>query len=134
MPLGALPEAEVAGQALALGPESQIVILERLGAADARPVSLSRHIFPAAPGLQDALRENPSITAALAAIGIADFVRGWTRVSARLPNARESRLLRMARTDPLLACEAMNVTQTGVPTEFGLSCYPALRVQLVFEP
>ena len=132
--LGELPEAEAAGQALALGPEANVVFLERLGTADARPVAVSRHIFPAAPGLQDALRGNASITAALAAVGIADFIRSWTRVSARSPNAREARLLRMARTDPLLACEALNVTQAGQPTEFGLSCYPALRVQLVFEP
>jgi GntR family phosphonate transport system transcriptional regulator len=82
----------------------------------------------------DALRANASITAALAAIGIADFIRSWTRVSARSPGAREARLLRMARTDPLLACEALNVTQAGAPTEFGVSCYPAPRVQLIFEP
>jgi GntR family phosphonate transport system transcriptional regulator len=97
-------------------------------------VALSRHIFQAAPGLQEALRANASITAALAAIGIADFVRSWTRVSARSPSAREARLLRMARTDPLLACESLNKTQAGAPTEFGISCYPAPRVQLIFEP
>jgi GntR family phosphonate transport system transcriptional regulator len=132
--LGELPEAEAAGQALALGPEENVVILERLGSADARPVALSRHIFPAAPGLPEALRENASITAALASIGITDFIRCWTRVSARTPNAREARLLRMARTDPVLACEALNTTQAGLPTEFGLACYPAPRVQLIFEP
>jgi GntR family phosphonate transport system transcriptional regulator len=132
--LGELPEAEAAGPALAVGPEANVVLLERLGTADARPIALSRHIFPAAPGLMDALRANASITAALAAIGIADFIRSWTRVSARSPGAREARLLRMARTDPLLACEALNVTQAGAPTEFGVSCYPAPRVQLIFEP
>jgi len=134
IPLGGLPEAEAAGQALALGPEANVVLLERLGTADARPVALSRHIFPAAPGLAEALRANASITAALAAIGIADFIRSWTRVGARAPNAREARLLRMARTDPVLACESLIVTQAGAPTEFGLSCYPAPRVQLIFEP
>jgi GntR family phosphonate transport system transcriptional regulator len=132
--LGELPEAEAAGQALALGPEANVVILERLGSADARPIALSRHIFSPAPGLLDALRANAAITAALASIGITDFIRSWTRVSARAPNAREARLLRMARTDPLLACEALNTTQAGVPTEFGTACYPAPRVQLIFEP
>ena len=132
--LGDLPEAEAAGQALALGAAANVVILERLGSADARPVALSRHIFPAATGLQEALRANASITAALACIGVIDFIRRWTRVSSRSPNAREARLLRMARTDPVLACEALNVTLAGVPTEFGLSCYPAPRVQLIFEP
>jgi GntR family phosphonate transport system transcriptional regulator len=131
-----LPEAEAAGAALALGPDDKVVILERLGAADDRPVALSRHIFPASryPGLLAALRENASITAALASIGVPDFTRSWTRVCARMPDAREARLLRMARTDPVLACESVNAAGPGELVEFGATCYPAPRVQLVFEP
>jgi GntR family phosphonate transport system transcriptional regulator len=39
----------------------------------------------------------------------------------------------MARTDPLLATETLNATESGQRTEFGMTCYPAPRVQLVFE-
>jgi GntR family phosphonate transport system transcriptional regulator len=133
--LAELPEAEAAGAALELAAGAAVVLLERLGSADGRPVSLSRHIFPSAayPGLLVALRENASITAALAAVGVPDFTRLWTRVCARTPDAREARLLRMARTDALLACEALNATEAGALVEFGASCYPAPRVQLVFE-
>jgi GntR family phosphonate transport system transcriptional regulator len=133
--LGDLPEAEAAGAALGLTGADRIVLLERLGAADERPVALARHIFPAAlaSGLMEALRDKTSITAALASVGVADFVRRWTRVCARLPDAREARLLRMARSDAVLACESLNVTDAGRPVEFGNTCYPAPRVQLVFE-
>jgi GntR family phosphonate transport system transcriptional regulator len=133
--LGELPEGEAAGAALGLGAEDRIVLLERLGTADERPVALSRHIFPAglAPGLAAALRTEGSITAALASVGIADFLRSWTRVCARLPDAREGRLLRMARTDAILVCESLNVTESGRKVEFGNTIYPAPRVQLVFE-
>jgi GntR family transcriptional regulator, phosphonate transport system regulatory protein len=133
--LSELPEAETAGAALQLAPDAMVILLERVGSADDRPLSLSRHIFSSAayPGLLVALRENASITAALAAVGVADFTRLWTRVCARTPDVREARLLRMARTDALLACEALNATEGGALVEFGASCYPAPRVQLVFE-
>lgn len=134
--LGELPEVEAAGLALGLKPDDAVILLERLGSADDRPVALSRHIFPALahPGLLAALQENASITAALAAVGVQDFTRRWTRVCARMPDAREARFLRMARTDALLACETLNATEAGELVEFGATCYPAPRVQLVFEP
>jgi GntR family phosphonate transport system transcriptional regulator len=133
VPLGELPEAEAAALALGLAMSDDVILLERLGAADDRPVALARHIFPAAAGLLEALRGNSSITAALASVGVADYERRWTRVSARLPDAREARLLRMARTDALLACESFNAAADGRAVEFGATVYPAPRVQLVFE-
>jgi GntR family transcriptional regulator, phosphonate transport system regulatory protein len=133
LPLAELSEAEAAGEALGLGAQDQVVLLERLGSADDRPVAVSRHIFPTSPGLIAALRANSSITAALAQVGVPDYFRRWTKVCARLPDAREAKLLRMAHTDPLLACETLNETEAGQRTEFGISCYPAPRVQLVFE-
>jgi GntR family phosphonate transport system transcriptional regulator len=133
VPLSALPEVQAAAEALGLAPGETVIVLERLGAADDRPVALSRHIFPDQAGLLAALRDNGSITAALAAVGVAAYERRWTRVSARLPDAREARLLRMARTDALLACESFNAAADGRPVEFGATLYPAPRVQLVFE-
>ncbi|OYV36043.1 MAG: phosphonate metabolism transcriptional regulator PhnF [Rhodospirillales bacterium 20-64-7] len=134
--LSELPEAEPAAAALGLDAADEVVLLERLGLADARPVALSRHIFPAKryPGLLAALQGQTSITAALESVGVADYTRRWTRVCARMPDLREARLLRMARTDALLACETLNTTEAGVTVEFGATCYPAPRVQLVFEP
>ena len=131
--LADLPEAAAAGEALGLRPKDPVVLLERLGSADERPVAFSRHIFPALPGLVAALRANSSITAALQQVGVPDYCRCWTKVCARLPDTREAKLLRMARTDPLLACETLNATESGQFTEYGVSCYPAPRVQLVFE-
>jgi GntR family transcriptional regulator, phosphonate transport system regulatory protein len=133
--LGELDEGEAAAAALELGAEARVVVLDRLGSADERPISLGRHIFPAAPypELMQALREHGSITAALKAVGVQDYTRRWTRVCARMPDAREARLLRMARTDALLACETLNATESGALVEFGVGRYPAPRVQLVFE-
>jgi GntR family phosphonate transport system transcriptional regulator len=133
--LETLPEAQTVADALQIALSDEVIMLERIGTADAIPLSLTRHIFPSArlPGLLGALRGHGSITAALASIGVGDYTRRWTRVCARLPDAREARLLRMVRTDALLACENLNVSEDGLLLEFGSSRYPAPRVQLVFE-
>ena len=115
---------------------SRVVLLERLGLADDRPVSLSQHFFPVARlrGIFDALQEAPTITEALKAVGVSDYLRQVTRVTARLPNAAEADLLRMPRNRPLLVTENVNVDRAGMVVEFGVSRYPTPRVQIVFEP
>jgi len=115
---------------------SRVVLLERLGFADDRPVSLSQHYFPTARlrGILDALRSSPTITEALKSVGVTDYLRQITRVTARLPKAEEAELLRMPRNRPLLVTENVNVDRAGMVVEFGLSRYPTPRVQIVFEP
>jgi GntR family phosphonate transport system transcriptional regulator len=115
---------------------SKIVVMERLGLADDRPVSLGSHHFPAARfrGLLEALRTAPTITEALRLVGVNDYMRQATRVSARLPTPEEATLLRTARTRPLLVTENVNVDRDGAIIEFGVALYPTPRVQIVFEP
>jgi GntR family transcriptional regulator, phosphonate transport system regulatory protein len=120
---------------LGLRPGNRIVMLQRLGLADERPVSISDHCFPARlKGLIEALRESSSITEALRSVGVSDYRREITRVTARLPTGEEAELLRMPRNRPLLICENVNVDGDGAVVEFGISRYPTPRVQIVFEP
>ena len=58
--------------ALGIRPGSKVVLLERLGFADDRPVSLAQHYFPVVRmrGVLDALRGSHSITEALKAVGV----------------------------------------------------------------
>ncbi len=121
---------------LGLRTGARVILLERLGLADDRPVSLARHYFPAArlPGLLDALRASPRITDALRSVGVDDYLRQMTRVTARAPTPAEAELLRMPRTRPVLVTENINVDRSGAVVEFGLGCYPTPRVQIVFEP
>ena len=113
-----------------------MIRFERLGLADDRPVSLGRHYFSLArcPGLLNALRDAPTITDALRLVGVPDYMRLSTRVSARLPSAEEAELLRMARNRPVLVAENVNVDSDGAVVEFGTAIYPTPRVQIVFEP
>jgi GntR family phosphonate transport system transcriptional regulator len=131
-----IPADSIVAAALGLRTGARVVLLERLGLADERPVSLGSHHFPAArfPGLLAALAEQQTITAALAQAGVSDYRRLTTRVTARMPMPHEAELLRVARTRPLLVTESINVDQDGAVVEFGVGRYPTPRVQIVFEP
>lgn len=128
-------DAELAS-ALGIRTGGRVVMLERLGFADDRPVSLARHYFPAVrlPGILDALRTHKRITDALRSVGVADYLRQTTRVTARLPTATEAELLRTPRNRPVLIAENINVDRAGTVVEYGAGCYPTPRVQIVFEP
>ena len=114
----------------------RVVMLERLGFADDRPVCLSRHYFPASrlKGIFQALQSTSRITDALLAVGVEDYLRLQTRVTARLPTQTEAELLRMPRNRPVLIAENVNVDRDGTIIEFASGCYPTPRVQMVFEP
>lgn len=115
---------------------SRVILLERLGFADDKPVSLASHYFPATrlKGMLEALRASPSVTDALRSVGVEDYLRQQTRVTARMPTPTEAELLRMPRSRPVLVTENINVDRLGAIVEFALGCYPTPRVQIVFEP
>lgn len=128
--------AAAAAAALGLATGAPVVVLERLGLADGVPISLTAHHFDPQrlPGIAAALRSEPGVSAALARVGVGDYVRRSTRVSARLPTSAEARLLRVDRRRPLLVCDHFNVDREGRPVEYGFARYPASRVQVVCEP
>jgi GntR family transcriptional regulator, phosphonate transport system regulatory protein len=121
--------------ALALSPGNPVHVAQRLGLADGAPVSLATSVFPAArlPGLPEALRATGSITAALAACGVADYTRARTRISAEPASASEARHLLCAEGAPLLRTVSVNVDADGRPVEYGRTLFPGDRVQLVVD-
>ncbi|HEY1414148.1 MAG TPA: phosphonate metabolism transcriptional regulator PhnF [Rhodopila sp.] len=131
-----IPADRRVADGLGLRSGSRVILLERLGFADDRPVGLARHYFPAVrlKGLFQALQATPRITEALRAVGIDDYLRQQTRVTARLPTQNEADLLRMARNRPVLITENINVDRTGTIIEYASGLYPTPRVQIVFEP
>ncbi|HET6185123.1 MAG TPA: phosphonate metabolism transcriptional regulator PhnF [Acetobacteraceae bacterium] len=133
--LGTEPASPAAAAALGVSEGAPLVVLHRLGLADARPVSLGSHHFPPRlAGIAEALARMPSITEALRAVGVADYLRQVTRVTAALPTTEEAALLQMPRSRPVLVTENINVDGEGRVVEFGLSRYPTPRVQIVVEP
>ncbi len=115
---------------------AKVVLFEHLGLADGRPISFASHYFPPARlrGILEALRAEGAVTRALARVGVADYLRQSTRVTARMPTPAEAELLETPRSRPLLCCENVNVDRAGTIVEFGIARYPTPRVQVVFEP
>ncbi|MDA0785397.1 MAG: phosphonate metabolism transcriptional regulator PhnF [Proteobacteria bacterium] len=130
-----IPADPVVARALDLRRGTRVVLLETVGMADEVPISLGAHHFPAKrfPELIEAFKDSNSISSALAAAGVADYWRKSTRVTAGLPDSRETGLLEMPKTRPLLVCESVNVDQDGAPIEFGRASFVADRVQISLD-
>ncbi len=128
-----LPAEPHEAEALGLPPGAPVHLVESVGEADGIPISYGSSRFPAdrLPGLADALKERGSITAALAAEGVADYQRLWTRLSAERAPVLIARHLRMQPGAPLLHSVALNVDSEGRPIEHGNAWFCADRVQLV---
>ncbi len=130
-----LPADKAMAQMLQLRAGEPVLLLETLKSADGRPINLGSHHFPFRRfnGLAEAFKAEGSITAALRKFGVADYTRKVTRVTARMPEEEEARLLAQPRNRPVLITESVNVDETGTPIEYGIARFAADRVQFVFE-
>lgn len=120
-------------EALALsGPEPMVHVYEALSFADEAPISLGRSVFPAArlPDLPAELARRESVTAALAACGVADYTRASTRITAVAASAIEAAHLRLSVGAPLLRTVSVNIDLTRAPIEYGRTVFAGDRVTL----
>lgn len=113
---------------------AQVVRLETLRDLDGRPLALGTHYFPRArfPDLIEVFHREGSISKALAGCGLPDYERKVTRVTARLPETREARMLSQPGNRPVLVTESVNVDLEGRPTEYGIARFASDRMQIVF--
>ena len=130
-----IPAEDLVAENLKIRPGAKVVLIERLGDADGRPISIGSHYFPArrVRGLIPAFEEQRSITRALATIGISDYVRLSTRVRSRRAQAEEAQLLRISPATPVLETLAINCDTAGKRIEFGISRFASNRVELRFD-
>lgn len=100
-----------------------------------RPVSLSYHHF--SPALVTVLppipADNPSITEVLGSLGIVDYIRHDSYVSARLPGETEAIQLGIRRSEPVLTVIGQNITLDGAPLEISESVFRVDGLDLVFS-
>lgn len=118
--------------ALGLDTGAPVHAFESLGLSDGQPVSLACSVFPAAalPDLPANLAATASITQSLAACGIHDYTRTWTRVTADLATATQAAQLHLNDPAPVLRTTSLNSDQSGRPLEFGRTWFAAERVTL----
>ncbi|MDC0738691.1 phosphonate metabolism transcriptional regulator PhnF [Cognatishimia sp. SS12] len=120
---------------LALAPGDLICVKHGLSLADDQPIALTESHFPEArlPGLAKVLTQEPSVTAALAAVGVADFTRASTRLRAVLADATQALHLHLREGAPLLYTTGLDIDAAGQPVEFGMSWFSGERVTMTLE-
>jgi GntR family transcriptional regulator, phosphonate transport system regulatory protein len=124
------PPAEVA-ERLALGGRPALRI-ETVHAIDGRPITRATHWFVAdlVPGLADRLAATGSVTSALRDIGIDDYMRAATTVSARHATAAEAADLALPPGSVVLVTRSLDVLTDGTPLQVGVTRFVADRVEL----
>lgn len=122
-------------EALQIAPGGTVHVYEGLSLADGVPVALFRSVFPAerCPGMDRALRRHQSVTAALAEVGVSDYTRAQTRLTAMRATPTEALHLNIAEGAPLLRSVGINVDSGGRPVEYGHSWFAGDRVTLTVE-
>ena len=129
------PAPSNVAKALRLKNGSPVIHLETRSRANGQISSIASHYFSARrfPDLVDVFNEENSITKALKKLGVDDYLRKRTCITARLPDAYEARQLEIPKNQPVLVAEAVNVDSNGRPLEFGVSRSAANRRQFVIE-
>jgi len=124
------PPADVA-ERLGLGDRAGLR-LETLLAVDGRPISRGTSWFAAdrVPGLADRYRDTGSITVALRATGIDDYVRASTIVGARHATAAEAADLGLAAGSVVLVTRSVDALTDGTPLQVGVTRFAADYVEL----
>lgn len=121
---------------LALRTGARVARVTTKGLADSRVITLARNVFPAArlPGIVALMQQTRSVTAALAALGYPEYRRGWTRITAELPDADLAEALNCPRTRPVLVTEALDVAADGTPLRLGTTAFAGDLCRLVVSP
>ena len=122
-------------QALQIDPGSPVCAYHGLSLADDAPIAVFESIFPLErlPGIEAALVAQPGVTAALREVGVKDFTRASTRLTAIAADAAQALHLQLREGDPLLRSTGVNITADGVPVEYGRTLFAGDRVTLTLD-
>ncbi|NCJ06561.1 phosphonate metabolism transcriptional regulator PhnF [Synechococcales cyanobacterium C] len=112
-----------------------VILFERLSSIDDIPISIASSHFPGHhfPELVEHCETYRSISKMLQQEYDCDRIRRSTRLSARLAQANDARLLKMPANGPILLSESINVDQNGVVIEYGVTRFRGDRMELVLE-
>ncbi|MBT9474920.1 phosphonate metabolism transcriptional regulator PhnF [Polaromonas sp.] len=118
--------------ALKVALRSKLLCLQVLGEAQGQPLHVSERYFPLPrfAGLDAIVGETGSITAAFATLGVADYTRQESRITAQMPDATIAAHLRQPVSRPILQVKSVNVDTAGLPIEFATTWFAGDRVKL----
>ncbi len=126
----------IVAEALGLAAGTPCMRLEVVSSADKRPISRSTSYFPADrfAGMAEAYERTRSITASFRELGLPDYVRRSTEISAIHAEGDDMRQLRLSPGAIILVAVAVNTDLDGMPVQFSRTRFAADRVRLTVEP
>jgi GntR family phosphonate transport system transcriptional regulator len=126
--------SEIAGR-LAVPCGAAVIRLEIVRSVDGTPVSAGTTWLPAdrAPDAARIYRDTHSMTRTLARLGIKDFRRQSTRISAAIADAGDAALLRLPPGRPLIIVDSTDVTADRRPILTTRARFAADRIELVVD-
>lgn len=112
---------------------TKVVLIERLGLADDRPISIVSSYFPAQlfPDFITLWHKYNSVSKLLKEIYDRDHIRQSTKVSARLVEETDARLLQVPMNYPILLAESINCDRDKTVVEYGVTRFGGDRMELV---
>ena len=98
-------------------------------------ISRGSHWFDAdrVAGLPEHFERTGSITEALRAVGVDDYVRSASTIGARMATTAESEQLGLAAGSVVLVVRALDTLPDGTPLQYGVTRFRADRVELDVE-
>ena len=131
-----MPAPDRVARELGIGSDDRVILIETLGMADGRPISLAAHYFAEArlEGIDVLFRDTGSITQALYQLGVTDYFRESTAITTRLPDQWEARHLCQPLGQPILVGHSLNIDVHGRVIEYAEGRYAGQRVKMVFRP
>lgn len=120
-------------QALEIKAGELVCAYHGLSLADDQPIAVFESVFPAGrlEGIAEALMETRSVTEALNAVGVADYTRASTRLTAVRATTTQALHLNVSEGDPLLRSSGVNVAEQ--PVEYGRTWFAGDRVTLTLD-
>lgn len=129
--------AATEGEARALGIEAgaPVCAFHGLSLADGQPIAVFESLFPLSrlPHITATLQQEHSVTAALQEVGVTDYTRASTRLTAVRATAAQALHLQVNEGDPLLRSSGVNIDTQGVAVEYGRTWFAGDRVTLTLE-
>jgi GntR family phosphonate transport system transcriptional regulator len=127
-------DAEVA-RWLQLKSGARVVRLETIGKADNRPVSRATNWFPADrfADIAEVYRDTGSITKAFRELGVPDYVRMTTEITAAHADEGDLADLELSPGAIIMTTRALNTDLAGIPVQYSITRFAADRVQFTIE-
>lgn len=127
------PASAAIAEALRLTPGQDVLRIDMLREADGVPITVGSHWYEATRcrDLDLLVASTGSVTRALEALGLGDYRRLETRITARPADEEERRLLSLPAGRTVMVVEAINGDARRRPIQYSRARFAADRVQLV---